>query len=236
MCRRALLLSLFALAFLAACAAPAVGGTKVGVNFVGSHTTAMGPGETAGVFPQAFWNNAAGSGGPAAAMTLLDDAGLATGLTLQWRGWASYTGMPDTAGDGRLMRGTLKPFPGEAVTVTVSGLDAFLGGAMYDIVVYFDGPNTADWATAFTVAGQTLTGHDPAGVHFGGTFVEDTGAGGNWVRFSHISGDSFTLTAAPLPDGVSVGSLNALQIIHAPEPATLALLAAGLAIALRRRR
>jgi hypothetical protein len=74
------------------------------------------------------------------------------------------------------------------------------------------------------------------GATFSGTFVRDTGAGGNYLRFENVQGNTFTLSALPRADGISSSAVNAIQITHAPEPATLALVASGLAAAIFRLR
>jgi len=211
----------------------------IGINFVGRVTysnSVMDPAETAGVVAQANWNNATGGFGTLTG--LVDEGGTATGAAVQWRSDARYLGIGNTPGNNRLMRGHVSPLINEPATVTVSGLDTLGPGDPYDVLVYFDAWNpTVDWVGTYTIGGHVRGGTDPAGVHFSGTFVEDTGSGGNYVRFRGLVGDAFTLTAESLADNGGSASINALQIYRAPEPAALALVAIGLAAArLPRRR
>jgi hypothetical protein len=125
-------------------------------------------------------------------------------------------------------------------TVTVSGL-ASLFPQGCAVVVDFDGDNgagtwVADYTLDATTGATTLTGRDLAGATFNGTFVQDTGAGGNYLRFENVPGDTFTLSALPWAGGVSSAAINAIQITHAPEPATVGLVAAGLTAFFLRRR
>jgi len=211
----------------------------IGVNFVGNEGHSPGggavlaPADLAGAIPQANWNNA--YGGCHTLPGLLDADGDGTGVTVTWRADVYYLGVSDLSADHRLMRGHLAPLGTDPITVTVAGLGAIASGS-YDVLVYFDvynsGQHDADVAMTFTIGSSVLTGTDPAGEDFGGTFVEDTGAGGNYVRLGGLTGDGFVLEASG-----AGAAINALQVHHAPEPATLLLAAVGAAAcAVTRRR
>jgi hypothetical protein len=104
-------------------------------------------------------------------------------------------------------------------------------GGTYDVLVYFDGANGGTtWATDYRIGAVTLRGTDLANTDFTGAFVRDGGAGGNYLRFENLQGPGFTLSATPLPGSTTV--INALQIVHTPEPATVGLLGTGLAVSL----
>lgn len=214
------------------------GAGLIGINFVGRETlshSAMGPAETAGAIVQANWNNA--TGGFGTLLALVDETGAVTDAGVQWRSTAEYLGIDNTPGNGRLMRGHVAQLADEAATVTVSGLDTLWPGGLYDVLVYFDGWNPAvDWAGTYTIGDQVLVGTDRAGTHFDGTFVEDGGSGGNYVRFRNLKGDTFTLSAEVLAGSGGSVAINALQIYRTPEPAALGLLALGLAAGMVRHR
>jgi hypothetical protein len=222
--------------FLCAGAAPtAFGALSVGINFEGKTSfsgSAMNPGETAGVEPQAFWNNAASGAGSLAG--LLDSTGAVTGVSVTWRGSGSYqSAVPNNPGNQRLMRGLITNLAADPATVTVTGLGALFPNG-YDLLVYFDGYNQGtSWVTDYSSGTQVLRGTDRPDTDFAGTFVRDAGAGGNYVRFEHVYGDTLTLSAAALAG--STATINAIQLIHAPEPATLGLVALGVVSALLRR-
>jgi len=224
-------------------AAPPAPASTIGINFLGKcyfspPESLLEPADLAGAVPQTHWNNAAASTGSLAALT--DDAGSPSAASASWRGNPGYTGADTATPDGRLMRGFLSSWTDTDPTVTVSGLAA-LFPAGYDVLAYFDShnggaaPQTLE--TDFTIGPDLLTGRDLAGVQFSGAFVEDTGAGGNYVRFRGLTADTFSLVARARSGTGDVPTLNAIQVIHTPEPAALALLApAFAALAARRRR
>ena len=225
-------------AVLGATAGRSAGSVTIGINFVGNESlseSVMAPAERAGVVPQEYWNNATGGTGTLSA--LVDETGAATGAGVQWRSRPEYLAIQNTPGDNRLMRGRVARLLDDPLAVTVSGLDTVWPGRPYDVLVYFDSWNsTADIAGTYTIGNRVLVGTDPAGVQFDGTFMEDAGSGGNYVRFRDLTGDTFTLTAETLAGSGGSVTINALQIIHTPEPATLGFLAIGLAAVLRQRR
>jgi len=230
----------FVCAAVAVCAAPAAAEPfTIGVNFVGKEACSPGgeavlaPADLAGAIQQANWNNA--YGGCHTLAGLLDADGDVTGVTVTWRGDIYYLGVPNLSADHRLMRGHLAPLGSDPITVTVTGLGA-IASSPYDVLVYFDVCNSEqqddDVAMTFTIGSRALRGTDPAGEDFSGTFVEDTGAGGNYVRLGGLTGDGFVLKASGAGAAVA-----ALQVHHAPEPATLLLAAVGAAAcAMTRRR
>ena len=224
-------------AVLAATVDHSAGSLTIGINFVGNENNSqsvMAPTEIAGVVAQGHWNNAVSGCG--ALSSLLDNSGAPTSVGAEWRARGDYLAIMNDPGDNRLMRGCITQLGPDPATVTVSGLGPLCQVGWYDLLVYFDGRNgAADWTGDYTVGGATLIGTDPAGTDFDGRFILDTGSGGNYLRFEHLACDAFTLQAVSAT-GVGSIAINALQIIHTPEPATLALLGFGLAAALRRRR
>ena len=199
------------------------------MSFSGS---AMAPDESAGALPQAFWNNAAGGSGGLAG--LLDSSGAATGASVSWRGHESYQpAVTNNPGNQRLMRGLIANLGPDPATVTIANL-AGLFPSGYDVLIYFDGFNqAAAWVTDYSIGTQALRGTDLPNTDFTGTFVRDAGAGGNYVRFGHVQGDTLAISASPLAG--STATINAIQLVHAPEPATAGLVALGAITALLRR-
>ena len=212
---------------LCAGAAPAASGApSLGINFEGKTSlsnSAMNPSEVAGAEPQAFWNNA--PNGTGTLTGLLNSTGAATGVSVTWRGFGSYLPITNNPGNPRLMCGLITNLGPDPATVTLSGLGAVLPSG-YDVLVYFDGfsQGTA-WLTDYSIGTLVLRGTDRPNTDFTGTFVQDTGAGGNYVRFECVRDDTLAISAAPLAG--STATINAIQLIHTPEPATLGLVALG---------
>jgi len=211
----------------------------IGINFVGKESyssSAMAATEIAGVEPQAHWNNAVSGCGSLAG--LVDEQGVPTGVSITWRATGTFNAdIVNDPGNKRLMRGYLTLLgtaPPEAPTVTVEGLAAVFPHG-YEVLVYFDGDNKADWVTNYYLGAAMRTGTDPAKVNFSGAFVEDTGSGGNYLRFGPLADDEFILTAVP-QTGTTSAAINAIQILHVPEPASAMLLMAGLGLLTRIRR
>ena len=132
--------------------------------------------------------------------------------------------------------------------VAVNNIDAALRSPRYDVLVYFVGDSPADRGGGYTIDDGT----GPI-VQYGSTLAAPTGyvldpgtdldnsLDGNYLRFSGLTGSSFTLssnTELTTPNGFRA-PLNAIQIVVVPEPASVVLGLAGLAacaIMARRRR
>jgi hypothetical protein len=194
----------------------------IGIDFVGSSTTVMGPADTAGVVAQAYWNNAAGAAS-SSALTLVDRTGAATGATATWTAdgiWA--TPAADQPGNVRMMRGYLDTSSTSTTTITVAGLPV----SAYDVYVYADGANGGFSRTAaYTISGPTTAPTtieliDRANTNFVQAFTPASGGPGNYVKFS-ISAGEFTLTARPVSGGNATlrAPVNGIQIVPiAPIP------------------
>jgi hypothetical protein len=188
----------------------------IGINFVGTSPTSMGPGETAGVVAKPHWNNAFGSS-RSTGLPLVDELGAATSARVTWMSSGSWmTPATDAAGNQRLMKGYLDTSSTSQTRVSVAGLPF---GA-YSVYVYADGDNRGYTRPAsYQISGDGITATtisltDPANTNFAGTFRQATGATGNYVQFT-INAGGFTLTATP---GASTNAtqrapVNAIQIV-----------------------
>jgi hypothetical protein len=202
---------------------PPTGGSGIiGINFVGTSPTPMGPSETAGVVAASHWNNAAGVA-RSIPLALVDDTGAATSATATWSasGGAWMLPITDAAGNARLMKGYLDTSSTSTTTVTVAGLPQ---GA-YDVYVYADGDNrTYDRGAAYTLSGAGITAStisllDPANTNFSSSFTQANNSSGNYVKV-RITAAGFTLTAAPTsPDtGTRRAPVNAIQVVPVATP------------------
>jgi hypothetical protein len=187
----------------------------IGINFVG-RGSAMGASESAGVIAKANWNNATGVSGSAAA--LVDETHAPTGAAVTWSSnnvWS--TGITDTPGNMRMMKGYLDTASTSVTSVGVSGLISDPNG--YDVYVYIDGDNSGARTGAYKISGTgitttTINATDKAGTNFGGTFIQANNSTGNYVKFT-IKATAFTLTATPgaSTDAYKRAPVNGIQII-----------------------
>jgi hypothetical protein len=192
----------------------------VSINFRGGgpngSPTAMAATESAGVLPVTNWNNAAAATGSLSA--LKTNAGANSGAAVTWGAddiWS--TGITETAGNNRMMKGYLNTDNATTTTVRVTGLPAAFTGQAYSVIVYCDGDNGfADRRGVYTIGSQSITMTDVTAVDYAGTFVRATNGGaGNYILFSGLTGNSFTLTATPglSEDTTPRAPLNGIQIV-----------------------
>jgi hypothetical protein len=230
-----------ALAAAGAVAASPAAAQSIGIDFVGGGNggavTPMASSESAGVVAQTNWNSLSGASGSAS--SLVASTGAATTVAVSWTSTNTWnTGIADTPGDNRLMKGYLDNSFGNPTTVSVTGLSL----SVYDVIVYIDGDNGTEARSGdYTIGATTLGATDPANTNFAGSYVLGT----NYLRFSGLTASSFTLTATPLAGPSQARApINGVQIVSAgsavvPEAST-ALLAApallGMAAMVARRR
>jgi len=188
----------------------------ISINFVGSGL-AMGTGETAGVTPRPFWNNAFGQTS-ITPLTLTDETGTRTPASVIWNCnniWSLPT--TDQPGDRRMMKGYLDTSSTSTTAVTVTALSS----GTYDVYVYADGDNGGSTRSAtYELSGPgiettTITLTDAAGTNFNGIFTEANNSNGNYVKFT-IQGTEFTVKATPgsASDNTRRAPLNGIQIIR----------------------
>ncbi len=241
-----------AIAAVAAFTTAAASAAAINLNFQGT-APAMGAADVAGApgVADSNWNNVTGAGGTYGTTTVaISGGGLGTG------GWTLPATSPIGTGDGMMYHGFFET-DGTAATISVSGLSY----ALYDVYVYFDGDNAAQWRTAnYSIGATSFNGvEDSENTNWGtGQNVNmvyqlptATGTGnsnwpvtgpnnneGNYVKFSGVTGSSFDLIMkGAASQGTVRGVINGMQIVQIPEPSSTALLGlGGLALVLRRRR
>ncbi len=205
-----------------ASAAPsaAVRGQVISLNFLGGGAggtpAPLAFTEIAGQVRAAHWNNAPLKSG--SLPSLLNNWGTWPGASVTWS--ANVTGstpISETPGDNRLMKGYLINSDTTPVTVQVSHLPASFTAAGYDVYVYFDNaPGEGTKPGKYKLGSNTLVGSREPNANFSGTFVQasETTAG-NYVLFTNLKSDSFTLTTAPgdANEGVAASPISGLQIV-----------------------
>ncbi len=192
----------------------------LGLNFVGGRVDGT-PGAavtgTAGVIPQANWNNLADLGGRG--VSLVDAANAPVLMRVDWTVDDTFTIAvgPPADGNAALMQGYLKTRKGVETKVTVWNLPY----ASYDVYVYVDSDNATRVAD-YTVNGVTLSGIREAEDNWpvedgGGTFVQAVinGAAGNYLHFRNVTGPQMVLTVTnTTPNDDFGGPVNAIQIVR----------------------
>jgi len=227
-----------------ASAAPA---PYVGVNFTGGGNSiaaqSLDPADVAGVLPQANWNNVNGASGSGVA--LKDANGNATPVTLTFSGagtWSSGAGAATP--NQKLMQGY--------VDGTDNGHNDYLfanvPAGVYNVLVYAQ-PDSGDGRDQSViingVSGAAVYVSSDASSDFrnnGNVFVRATatskdgaGASGNYVEFDGISPVAGFISL----QGQSLNFrnfANGIQLVQAPEPATIGVLGVGAVGVLARRR
>jgi hypothetical protein len=196
----------------------------------------LAPTDVAGALAVPNWNNVGSDNATSAPLNT--SAGAATTATVSVSGmnnaWSLAT-VPTTP-DGTMMQGYLDSGNATTTTVTVANLPAAITAAGYNVYVYYDGDNGGTPRSGqYTIGGQSIFALDPANTNFSGTFTQvpsssntDQGANtpaGNYMIFSGLTGNSFTLTTTPAfsTTGTLRAPINAIQIAGVPEPSSLLL-------------
>jgi hypothetical protein len=193
----------------------------ISINFVGGtgpggSIPPMDPGEVAGVVPRPNWNNAEGQ--VSYFSGLVDHTGAAVSAFLAYDANNTWTtGIPDEPGNNRMMGGYLDSSASSTTIVVIFGISSHITGP-YDVYVYFNGDTHGSRFGYYTALfWETKVGFDPA--PFKGGFVEDTGKGGNYLKFSGVPYDPLILLATPQsPFGSENGfraPINGIQIVPA---------------------
>lgn len=134
--------------------------------------------------------------------------------------------------NGDMMDGHFEGWTPTQISLTVSGLaDDF---SAYDVFLYV-GDDAGGRTGSFSINGGapvTFTSQ-----LFTGTYTEVTSPGqaGNYIRFSGITGDSFTIVGGGDNTSNRTG-IRGIEVTNVPEPTSALLLGSGALLLLRRRR
>lgn len=201
--------------------------TVISFNFTGTSgnngtASPMATNEVAGVLQAANWNNSTNQSS-GALDNLVDSSGVATPASITWSGTGiGTTAEGNNAGDDRMMKGYVDVTNGATGTITVTNIPGSISGGSYDVLVYFDGANgSADRNAEFMLGSAFFYGKDYTS--YSGTYIQATTTnnntistpGANFVLFTNVSGNSFTVTATPgyANDGNPHAEFNGIQII-----------------------
>lgn len=202
-------------------------GTNEAENAESTINNELPPGTTAGVVPQANWNNLLE--GDFGTTELVDDSGtlLETTAKVSTRWVNGVRGHGSSDGDQILMNGGLDGDNSNVLSSTITGIPY----AVYDVYIYFDGGSEGGRGGTYSAtpsgAGASLArsqdGYDLA--TFSGEFIQATGTGldeegepigSNYVKFSAMSGENLEITSIPIahPTNVSRAPWNGFQIVE----------------------
>ncbi|MCL5096739.1 MAG: cadherin-like domain-containing protein [Candidatus Omnitrophica bacterium] len=201
-----------------------------GTQYAAPFTNPMETNEVAGVIPVANWNSFAPiTNDPPASGSLaelIDDSGLLVyGASVAFDGPDVYSvdTTPDTPGDNRMMKGYLDGWGIDAAShVTLTGIPAAFTDKGYSVYVYYDEPSGGRVARYEITSGsvtQVAFGIRPAS-GFTGEYIQADGASdegtntpaGNYVKFSGLTGSSFTLLSYGTSGDLNRASVQGLQI------------------------
>lgn len=189
-------------------------GQSISLNFGGTGTTMMGASEVAGQIKLSNWNNTYFNEGGQG--SLLDNQGTVTGASTTWKAEGiGDTPIADTPGNNRMMRNYIFANAGTSV-VNLFGLPTTLTQNGYDVYVYGDNYNGGARSGRYEIGTQKFNLTDVADTNFNGTFsLANTAVKGNYLRFSNITGATFTLkaTATTTTDGIKGAPLSGVQIV-----------------------
>jgi len=220
---------------------PPVGMTSISLNFIGGRNGAQTDGivtGTAGVDPQANWNNLASNAGATLPGQLVAGTGQVLGTTsVAWSSNNTYTITTTGFGDqdAAMMKGYLDTNNTSLTTVTVADLPS--DWLEYDIIVYFDGDGSNSRQGQYELtadSGDVTLGPFADNANWpvatgGNAFAQAVapGGNGNFMLFSDVSGSGFTLTTRPMSGSPPRAPINGIQIIATsvvPEPGSATLL------------
>jgi hypothetical protein len=227
-----------------ACAVPtSVSAQSLGINWIGSDAgnvnaepSSLDPTDLAGVVTQGNWNNLDLATGSATSGIVYDN-GMGTAVpstvTVDWASPNSWRSAGNntfpTGGNRKLMSGYLDSNNTAAggVMITVSNIDQALRGPSYDVYVYFLGDNAEQRGGGYTIddgTGPVLKYGSSLGTPT--MHIEDPGTDqdmsldGTYLKFSGLTGSSFTLTTnteLTMPNGFRA-PVNGIQIVRTVVP------------------
>jgi hypothetical protein len=220
--------------------APPAGGTRaVSINVGGFDTTHDVTGSL-GVVSAANWNNLTNAANPTGT-NLTDDSGAATTLDISFSGWNKDTF--NAWGDSRAnLYSNFIHHQGDTMANATVNLSQ-IPYAIYDVYIYYTGfvaKQVQAWTDGVTTlyglrgpaSGGGLTGFVQYQTTSEATALADAAggtAGGNYLKFTGLTGTSLTLTSLGLPNqaGFEQDGLAGIQIVNTSPANTYATWLAG---------
>ncbi len=218
-------------------------------NYGSPATPALAANQTAGVVPQDNFNPIGLTGGAEATsgtdLALVDAGGNATPVTLSFTSDSAWWNSANSTPNEILLDGESKTSgTGNVMTYTLNNVPS----GSYDLIVYILNDDASLVNANYTVGATTyyVTEQGGSGIDTGAfTQASNTNSSGprdvgNYVEFYGISpsAGSIELSGVSPGGGNANAAVNGFQLLSAPEPASLAILAvaSGALLLLRRQR
>ena len=223
--------------------------STISIDFHGTtQSVVLGPADVAGEVPAPLWNPAFGNINTSGIS--VDAVSLPGAATVAWTSSGSMNTPANSLStpDHQMMEGyiygmigTSGPSPAQ---VRVSSIDlSGLGWGAYDVYVYSDTSLNGATVQVDLLGGVSYAHTEIPGPFyntgaFPGYFDSQIVGSGNYVKFSGLTANNFTIEATPLP-GIDIAAINGIQIVESsvPEPSAVLLSFLGVcSLALRRKR
>jgi hypothetical protein len=151
--------------------------------------------------------------------TLVDETGRATDAYITWRSSTTFaTGITDTAGDNRMMKGYLDNQDQGSIYVGINNLPVTPYG--WDVYIYTDGDNASATRTASYSVDNGTTVYSASvsdtATNFGGSYVQGINSStGNYVKLGGVIGSALIVKSTPLTtsDAVLRAPINGIQLV-----------------------
>ncbi|HEV2970905.1 MAG TPA: autotransporter-associated beta strand repeat-containing protein [Pirellulales bacterium] len=203
-------------------------GRSIGVNFEGGANggapTSLLATDTAGVVPQANWNNTANAAGTTATVdspvagTIVDSSGAATPVTLTYASNNTYgVGQTITNGDSKLMNGYLDLNNANATTTSVAL--ANLPYSTYNIYAYVgsDGNGRVGHGTVNGTSIFFTTNDNPFNGYVQATATtQAASANATYLLFPNVTGSSVTYTQNGNTNNVGLCGIQIVETTTGP--------------------
>jgi len=191
---------------------------SIGLNLgSGRADASLDPAESAGVVPQANWNNLSGAiGGP---LSAIDSDGAATATEVSWETDEQWSvAATASSPDGKLLNGFFAEQNNDGSTISISGIPY----TVYDLYIYVSHDRALEDVTlteANDAFAEFVAIENDTDVNAAVTFVQQVKSGvgsGNYVYFPALNSGALEITLSAINVGGSIdrNAISAIQIVN----------------------